>query len=43
MHGCNFCDLQVFATLYGEEILKEMGAELIPPDKITLHPSLLKK
>lgn len=34
---------EVFATLYGEEILKEMGAELIPPDKITLHPSLLKK
>ena len=34
---------EVFAMLYGEDILKEMGAELIPPDKITLHPSLLKK
>lgn len=34
---------EVFAMLYGEDILKEMGVELIPPDKITLHPSLLKK
>ena len=33
----------VFAALYGEEILKKMGAVLIPPDKVTLHPSLLKK
>jgi len=33
----------VFSSLYGEEILRRMNAELIPPDKITLHPSLLKK
>jgi IS30 family transposase len=34
---------EVFASLYGEDILKKMGAELIPPDKVTLRPSLLKK
>lgn len=34
---------EIFATLYGEDVLRGMGAELIPPDKITLHPSLLKK
>lgn len=34
---------QVFASLYGEDVLKKMGAELIPPDKVTLRPSLLKK
>jgi IS30 family transposase len=34
---------EVFASLYGEDILKRMGATLIPPDEITLHPSLLKK
>lgn len=33
---------EVFASLYGEDILKRMGAELIPPDKVTLRPSLLK-
>lgn len=33
----------VFASLYGEEILRKMGAELISPDKVTLRPSLLKK
>jgi IS30 family transposase len=33
----------VFAALYGEEILKKIGAVLITPDKVTLHPSLLKK
>ena len=33
----------VFASLYGEDILKRMGAELISPDKVTLRPSLLKK
>jgi IS30 family transposase len=33
----------VFAALYGEEVLKKMGADLINPDKVTLHPSLLKK
>ena len=34
---------EVFASLYGEDVLKKMGAELIPPDKVTLRPSLLKK
>lgn len=33
----------VFSSLYGEEILRRMNVELIPPDKVTLHPSLLKK
>ena len=33
----------VFASLYGEEILRRMNVELIPPDNVTLHPSLLKK
>jgi len=32
-----------FASLYGEEILRRMNVELIPPDNVTLHPSLLKK
>jgi IS30 family transposase len=34
---------EIFAALYGKEILRGMGAELILPDNITLHPSLLKK
>ena len=34
---------EVFASLYGENFLRRMGAELIPPDKVTLRPSLLKK
>jgi len=34
---------EVFASLYGEVFLSRMGAELIPPDKVTLRPSLLKK
>lgn len=33
---------EIFAALYGEHILKEMDAELVPADKVTLHPSLLK-
>lgn len=33
---------EVFASLYGENILRRMGAELIPTDKVTLRPSLLK-
>jgi IS30 family transposase len=33
---------EVFASLYGEDILRRMGVELIPPDKVTLRPSLLK-
>ena len=34
---------EIFASLYGEEILRKMGAILIPADEVTLHPSLLKK
>lgn len=34
---------EVFASLYGEDILRKMGAELIHADKVTLRPSLLKK
>lgn len=34
---------EVFACLYGEEIIKKMDAEPIPADKVTLRPSLLKK
>jgi len=34
---------EVFASLYGEDILKKMGAKPIPADKVTLRPSLLKK
>ena len=34
---------EVFASLYGEEALRRMGAELIPADEITLRPYLLKK
>ncbi len=33
----------IFAVLYEEEILRKMGVTLIPPDEVTLHPSLLKK
>ena len=33
---------EVFASLYGEEILRRMGAILIRPDEVTLRPSLLK-
>lgn len=34
---------EVFASLYGEDILRRMGAEFISTDKVTLRPSLLKK
>ena len=34
---------EIFALLYGEEILRKMGATFIQPDEVTLHPSLLKK
>ncbi len=33
----------VFASLYGDDILRRMNVELIQPDKVTLHPSLLKR
>jgi IS30 family transposase len=34
---------EVFASLYGQDILRRMDAELILADKIILRPSLLKK
>jgi len=34
---------EVFAAFYGEELLRRMGAELIPADKVILRPYLLKK
>jgi len=34
---------EIFASLYGVEILRKMGATFIPPDEVTLLPSLLKK
>lgn len=33
----------VFNAFYGDDVLRRMGADLIPHDKVTLHPSLLKK
>jgi IS30 family transposase len=33
----------IFASLYGEDILRRMDLELIQPDKVTLNPSLLKR
>lgn len=33
----------IFASLYGEDILRRMNLELIQPDKVTLNPSLLKR
>lgn len=33
---------EVFSSFYGEDILKKMGADLVAPDKVTMHPSLLK-
>lgn len=32
----------VFQSFYGEDTLKKLGAELIPPDEIILRPTLLK-
>ena len=34
---------EVFASLYGEDLLRKMGAELIHSNNVTLRPSLLKK
>lgn len=33
---------EVFVSLYGHDFLTGLGAELIPPDKVTLRPSLLR-
>lgn len=34
---------EVFSALYGEDLLKKLGVSFIPPDEVTLRPSLLKK
>jgi IS30 family transposase len=34
---------EVFSTLYGADTLKKLGISFIPPDEVTLRPSLLKK
>lgn len=34
---------EIFSLLYGEDILRRMGATIIPDDEITLRPSLLIK
>lgn len=34
---------EVFASFYGEDILRRMDIEPIPTDRVTLRPSLLKK
>lgn len=34
---------EIFSALYGENLLKKLGIRFIPPDEITLRPSLLKK
>jgi IS30 family transposase len=34
--------MAAFEFIFGDEPLKKLGAELIPPDKIILRPSLLK-
>ena len=33
---------EAFCFVYGTDILEKLDAELIPPDEVTLHPSLLK-
>ena len=33
---------EVFATLYGEDVLRKMDISFIPADEVTLRPSLLK-
>ena len=34
---------RLFEEIYGIETMKKLGAELVPPDKIILHPKLLSK
>ncbi len=33
---------EAFTDIYGDDFVKKMGAELISPDKVIMHPSLLK-
>lgn len=39
----NKCPYDMFAFLYGEEILKLLGCSKIPPNDVVLNPSLFKK
>lgn len=34
---------EVFVAFYGENTIKKLGISFIPPDEVTLRPSLLKK
>ena len=34
---------EVFVAFYGEDTIKKLGISFIPPDEVTLRPSLLKK
>ena len=34
---------EIYAALYGENLLKKLGISFIRPDEVTLRPSLLKK
>lgn len=34
--------VEVFKTFHGDDILVRLGAKVIPPDDIVIHPSLLK-
>lgn len=34
---------EIFTALYGDQILRKMDISFIPPDEVTLRPSLLKK
>ena len=34
---------ELFAAIFGEDVLKKIGAEFVPPDKIILRPSLIGK
>lgn len=38
----NKAPYKAFTEIYGDDFIKKMGAELIPPDKVIMHPSLLK-
>ena len=37
------CPYEIFKSLYGEDILRRLGATLIPHDEVMLRPALLKK
>ena len=33
---------EIFSLMYGEDVLKALGTEYIPPNEVTLRPTLLK-